>query len=462
VSVWLGGNEIPVYAEPLGVYPDGTARSLYLQASQSLTNGAPVAGEVRLTGGFTQARRAFTDNTATFENNGTGTAWNVLGLPEGAIVPTSAAHICNCMIDGPLVPQATQPVFTGSVATDGALLSTLTTTLRARTAFPTGGATYDTGMASMHLWARTANSEYLRLALSWMSKERVAYWMTLSPPLAVPEWRIIAYSAAHWYLLTRDTVLADPWMLYKTEAVGPIGTLIAFMPRSSSVPWNSAPNNFPRPHAMILMFLTTVIATNPLGGARPGIGSPILPYTTHADAWLGRFNEAPQWNGDCWNGPAFSDAAFTIPIRTTLPFMTALMCDAIINLCRVIPSSPNTVAALNNVSTALLWLRTNYLVTSSGGTTTFPFATEAYFTPGANGGTDPAVDLNGFFPHLYAWRALRENSVADANLARTLYASLGLTPRDGQTGPFIGSQKQWDEAFHRSQTTLAYLQQSGL
>jgi hypothetical protein len=52
--------------------------------------------------------------------------------------------------------------------------------------------------------------------------------------------------------------------------------------------------------------------------------------------------------------------------------------------------------------------------------------------------------------------------VADANLARTLYASLGLTPRDGQTGPFIGSQKQWDDAFHRSQTTLAYLQQSGL
>jgi len=457
VSVFLGVAEIPVYAEGLGVYPDGTARSLYLQASQSLTNGAPVAGEVRLTGGFTLTRRSFVDNAATFVNNEVGTAWVNAGLPQGAIVPTSAAHICNCMVDGPLVPMATQPVFTGSAAVDTTLMGVGITLFQARTEFPAAAAGYDASMAMFHLWARTADAQYLRLGLSWTSRERTAYWASVG--FGLPESEVVQSCAIQWSLLTRDTVMTDTWFRETTE----VDSFVAAMPRSSSSVWASTPTNGARFASRWLLNLKTMIMTNPQGANRLGSGSPQISYIEHVDAWLGRVFTAPLWDGNFWTITSFSDPAFTIPITPAVPFQGAILCNAIINLCRTVPSSAATVTALTNVSSALLWLRTNHVVLSSAGSTTFRFASQEYFSsPGVGGGTDPSVDLNGFFPHLYAWRALRENSVADANLARLLYASLGFTPRDGSAGPFISSGKQWEETFHRSQTTLAYLHQSGL
>lgn len=68
VSVWLNGNEIPVYAEALGKWPDGSARTLYLQASQTGTQDTPLSGHVALTGGFTQARRSYVDQSARWAN----------------------------------------------------------------------------------------------------------------------------------------------------------------------------------------------------------------------------------------------------------------------------------------------------------------------------------------------------------------------------------------------------------
>ena len=73
VSVWMNGNEIPVYVEALGAWPDGSARTLYVQASQTGTQDTPISGEIRLTGGFTQPRRAFVDQSARWDNK----AWTI-------------------------------------------------------------------------------------------------------------------------------------------------------------------------------------------------------------------------------------------------------------------------------------------------------------------------------------------------------------------------------------------------
>ena len=78
------------------------------------------------------------------------------------------------------------------------------------------------------------------------------------------------------------------------------------------------------------------------------------------------------------------------------------------------------------------------------------------------GGGPGLPDLAGFHPHILAWKATKTGNVADANRARTVYATLGAVPQDGGTGPSILGNKQYEEAFWRSPLTLAYLQQSGL
>ncbi len=78
------------------------------------------------------------------------------------------------------------------------------------------------------------------------------------------------------------------------------------------------------------------------------------------------------------------------------------------------------------------------------------------------------VDLNGMLAPMFAWRAWFENSSADADEARTLYPTIGYTPQDGSTGPYISdpdpqkAQKQCDETFRLSQTTPAWLDMAGI
>jgi hypothetical protein len=68
VSVWMNGTEIPVYVEALGKWPDGSARTLYIQAEQTGTKDTEIPGEVRLSGGFSEPRRSYVDRTDRWAN----------------------------------------------------------------------------------------------------------------------------------------------------------------------------------------------------------------------------------------------------------------------------------------------------------------------------------------------------------------------------------------------------------
>lgn len=72
------------------------------------------------------------------------------------------------------------------------------------------------------------------------------------------------------------------------------------------------------------------------------------------------------------------------------------------------------------------------------------------------------VDLNGFLAPLFAWRANNNASSADADEARTIFATIGETPQDGSNGPFITAIKQWSESFNDLFCTMYYLNASGL
>ena len=450
-SVWLTGSEIPVYAECLGVWSDGSARSLYIQASQPLAYGTPVKGDVRFDIGFTQARRTFVETSGTFVN-ATGSTWVSGGLPQGGIVPTSASHLCAAVLHGPLVPQATQPVFSGSATTDFALTQMYVSTSLAQVGFPHALANYNRPTAMFHLWARTADSQYLRSALSNASAYRTGYWAPNN--FALPETQNTIDSLVQYGLLVRDTTALTTWTVLRAEDFG-----TAYTPRSSVFNWNNYDTNAGRLNSLLLGQLGAGLQIT--GKDRVSTG---LTWQQHTDAWLAKAITSPFWNGNAWTVSGFESNG-TTPKRVVYPYMCAMMCDQIIQLSRLVPTSTDLTNALNAVSTCLNWIRNNMQTVSATGTVCFNYSSAPLYDSG--GGTlagypDPAVDLNGFLAHLYAWKAWRENSAVDALMARTLFATIGFTPRDGITGPYIVNDKQWDESFHRSQLTLAYLQLAGI
>ena len=524
VSVWRLNTEIAAYVEPLGTWPDGSARTLFIQTSQTLTNGVPVVGEVRLTGGFTVARRTRVDDSATWVNNNT-TTWRSGGLPEGAIVATSAAHLCAASSFGLLVPQATQPVFSGSanvdVAFDAAYEVVIVGDPDGSSRFP---AYYDRVVAINHKYCRTANTKYLKDAIAHAARMRTVHW---APNSFNANEQYSAPKSYTWlYLMRRDTPALDA-----------IKLLAAFI---GIDPADSYHNYGGRFIGKILGFVA--------GAVKCGFTTQLDPYgtktyqdlinicitqgLTKGSNKLTQTNDAISFRKSAEDGVTDRWAH--------VGFMVGLYADAMIDLINCAPTSTQNLAAMRAQLVASLGrLNTELATTSDGGSRTYNYANVIYYygaaagtvastyvsgttininvpslagSAGANGfliiggvsrahlgttfdgsgngtltltegfptghaaatvvsfvradgGPDiNSVDLNGFFPSVFAWRATQTNNVADANEARAVYAPIGFTPRNGSNGPDIQSAfiKKFEESFYISPLALAYLQQSGL
>jgi len=569
-----GSSQTLDYAEPLGAWPDGSARTLFVQFTRSMTNGTPVSGSLtvknrsidveahRWGSGTASTLVSFgvplqqgdipsadfasyttgtrTDDSATWSNTNT-TTWYTggAGIPAGVLWPTSATHLCAASSFGPLVAQSAQPSFTGSSAADAALESTVTSTALAWDgAFPYGGASYERAIALFHLACRTADVSYLQMAVAHASRFRSAYWSGAFSGL--PEQEQAMRSWLFLYLFRRDT-----------------GALNGLKTVASAVYINGSSNVGTDFHANNPRFNTSRIKAV-AAALKCGLGSTQNNYTSGTYSQMAAAlvveglatgtTKLTQTDGRVTLEGYTNDGS--TKTRTVYPYMAGLYVDAFIELLEEMPSSTNKTNMLAQLSTSVDWLRTNMASTSSGGSKSYLYqdvniyyqavggTLTAGYTAGSTSisididtGSQPPtgwpvstfysggcvlriggvsktitgsfttnssgqatvtleaggfassyssgqaftfmrdaavgvnsdnVDLNGFLAPIFAWRSLYATSSTDADEARALLATIGYSPRDGNTGPFISAQKQWDESFHMSQTTWSYLAQSGL
>jgi hypothetical protein len=448
VSVWVGGVEVSVYAEPLGAYGDGSARVLWLQAELVLTNGSPVAAEVRLDGGFTQPRRALVDVSAVYVNTpgNQSTDWLNAGLPQGAIVPSSPAHLCRALYAPGYVPDAEAPIFAGSANTKAWMRTTFNTVARANVYFPQPGADYNGGLAYYAMWAETGDSIYLRTALSQYTKLRTEYY--IPGRWMLPEWR------NHWDEILQNTLMLRDTLSLSENLARMDGNNDFngyYLTPNVAVSLNWSLSYFgARGWAKNLMALGFALAAWPDGGDKITNGSS---HRFYAEQWLGRSLTAPLWNGTMWTSP---DANGQVS-----PWQNMMMCRAVIQLCDMLPASTLRTNALEACATCLAHIRTTYMGTSSYGRSIFRDFVSLASPAGPY--TDDLVDLSGFFAPMFAWRGWYKSSQVDLLLAAELYATCGL-PQGTGGGPFIqpGQIKQWSQTFHALQQTLYYLKLAGL
>ncbi len=472
--VITGTGEVAGYLEGLGAYPDGSFRSILLQTLPTFVANVPQTGEIRFNETFTVPRR--TKVASTWTN--TEVAFPGGGGPAALALPLSTSHLCAALSSFlPLTPQASQPVFPGSVGADAAFDSTQPVVMNAKATWPVFGADYDAVIGCLHKWARTGDVTWFKLfASDWWNTRA---WLNTAGNVEAPwgengaswqpsEPRQYYETALNAYLLLGDEGARTA--IFNTAA---LSDNYAYLSPNYNATGNWALAGSLGEFVGNTRFHSKAIAALAFFNMAysPDTVTNGVTHRVWGERWLERMLSAPFWNGSYWRNyvsdPGPGQTYGQIDIGA---YQQGLMCRNIVALCSTMPSGAARTAGLNAVSANLLWMRTNLVQTSLDGVT----PQLIYFTqpPGFASLPDEnesrnSVDLNGFFAAMFAWRAWRENSVADANLARSLYATIDNTPRDNQTGPQIGNgsggqQKQQQEAFFMSQAIHYYLKLSGL
>jgi hypothetical protein len=460
VSVWVNGTERGVFLTTRGLWPDNSARVLYGKCTLTLTNGSPLTADVRLTGGFTEPRVSDTDMSARWVTNSGGpNDWYEEGFPAGVIVPTSASHLCAASWLGPLVPEGTEPTFTGSAAVNTAFVDTIDTTPKLWNGSGVwGGAQYDRGASFVRKWMRTGNAYYLQLAMSTLARINGNYWQANGASLSEPYLELEGYSIL--YLLRNDDTPWTTWIRPKAEGDGGSGDFDANDP--AATPTYSNPGiKHPREVSGYLKRLWFGIVC--------GYGDRVVSGETwkqNADLWLGRMGVSTFFDtGRTWVLNEFESDG-TTPKKVVFVYQAGIMAHCILRLSEVLPASANVTAALGLIDSTCDWLWT-----TSGLRYTSPLAFDyssgrLYYsngsetsTVGTGGYGYPQIDLNGFLAQMFASKGLRNNNATDIQRAKDIYATIGFTPRNGGSGPYLEGQKQWDEAFWCSQTVPAYIAQ---
>jgi hypothetical protein len=556
-----GSPQTLSYTEPLGVWPDGSARTLFVQFTRSMTNGTPVSGTLTVTnrsiavdahrwgsgtastlvsfavplqsGDLPSANFAafttgtWTDDSATWSNANAAT-WFTGGdgIPEGVLSPTSASHLCSASSFGVIVPQATQPVFTGSAAVDTALTNTYTTTALAWDGTLYGPASYNRTIALYQLYCRTADVQYLKAATAFASRMRVVYWAANFNGL--PEWQQATLSFLWLRLMRRDTGARDGLRVIASNAQLNLASFHQNLPR------------------FMTQYLRGLVAVFKLGEADTNnVYHPSTSGTYRAimtlciNVLLDKGSTKLTSTDDRLTFPFYAEDGVTVR-RGSYAYAAGMLLDAFLDVTSVLPAGTERTNVLTQISASIARLRTSFSGTSAAGHRTYNYSDTALYydarpatltagytagstsmsvnIPGSSwpaglfsagtrfavGGVDKAttanfttdgsgnatvtlesggfassysngqaitvirdgasnsdyetVDLNGFYAHLAAYRSYAEASSTDANEARALYTPIGAA----SGGPFLSQNKQWDESFHRSQMTLAYLQLSGL
>lgn len=385
-----GSSQALSYSEPLGLYPDGSARTLFVQFTRTLTNGSPDSGTLTVPGRriAVNAHRfasgtgstlvsfgvplqqgdipsasiascttgTYTDDSATWVNNNT-TTWEQGGLPAGVLWPTSAAHLCASVLTSKLVPIATQPSFTQYSLTptdvDSAFTSTFASVYQAWDGTTgDGSATYERGAAAYDYACITGNIAYLKTAIAFIARERTRWWVPVSWALNETVQEI--YMVELMYLLRRDTVALTNLGLRASQRIG----------QWTSTDWTTENVDTPRNLALNLRLATAVL--------RCGLGPQYWYFDTSKTYSQIVADMLPLTYS---NSTLFeSSGRIKFKLRTRLnaattasyAYMSGLYMLSALDLCDELPASADKTALRAKISAGTQWLKTNMSGTTTG------------------------------------------------------------------------------------------------
>ncbi len=440
VAVHMNGTELRVALREDGYHPDGSVAVLGIQSRQNLTG--PVTGTVTLDTTPTAARLEWTE-PAWLVNTGEGTTWQQQGMPAGVIVPSDPDYLCAALrMIGPLVSQAKHPVIAGCAAVDAARERAYQSIVLTEIGYPNAGAGYNDELSLLAEWAMTGSTRTLRTACSAYTKMRTAYLIPGSWQL--PEWQ------NQWDVITAMELLLSDREAIEANRVRMVENqhfLSQYYDRFGG--W-SLTEFGARWKAKDLGALNSALTT--LGPAYVSDGRTVAEY---AALWLDRALQAPFWDGSVWTNAAD---------RNFAPWQQAMMVRQIVRLCEQLPASPLTARALAACVASARYLAAHCVCASEAGTVQMFY----YVTPGKwvmpaplpNGAYTQGrnnVDLNGFLAVMLTWAGVHAGDAALTALGLRFYASVGLTPADGSTGPWLARPKQCAESFHALYQVPAYV-----
>jgi uncharacterized protein YjdB len=154
------------------------------------------------------------------------------------------------------------------------------------------------------------------------------------------------------------------------------------------------------------------------------------------------------WRNGAWvyKHPDFPTGA-GCSVEYVSHFMVAMILDALITYHDRVEPDPRIPAA---VQRSLDYLLTQWVVDSGS-----PSIKYYNVHLSGSGGPDPAVDLNGFYVHVFAWAAKQSGQQKYATAARDLFATLSKWP-DGKQGPWLTGDKQFNETYQKAWQLAAY------
>jgi hypothetical protein len=282
---------------------------------------------------------------------------------------------------------------------------------------------YDRSLHHMVWWLRGAPVEVARRGMAYAFGNRYYYYERNNWGIAGPRmWNIEGMALHYW--LTGDPVSREPAQRFGTRAWGS-------MPKMSYCNYEGEPRWTARS-------LQSIVWAHRLGWTDADWADRSRQYVNSLLSAETYVTDPSSYKYGAWDflHPDYPTGA-RCSVKYVSNFMNAMILDAMVSYVEhVNPSDRSRVAT--TVARTLAYFRNSQWVVSSGSPSIQYYDVHLE----GSGGPDPAVDLNGFYIHMFKWSGRH----ADAG---DLFDTLSKWP-DGSQGPWLTGGKQFNEAYWKS------------
>jgi uncharacterized protein YjdB len=462
IAVMVGAAEVPAYVEALhGRHRDGSVVSVLVQFDAD-PEKQPTA-ELRLGSAPRQPRllKAPVD----FRPGAAMSDVRSHGYPRAVAVPPVEHMVAAFRLFGPAVSVADARAMGGAFAAfeaDFALWSdrkfdALQDHISSGSSRDRilGADYYDRGYHHMAWFARSGDPEYLRRGAVYTFNHRYHYFESNKYAIAEFRWVLDGLAAHYWLTGDEESRVAvnqfarraygnngDSWNWtrmrmcnYKGEA-RPVARALSAMAWAGRLGWSDVDWG----HA-VRGYVDLVLA-----GGRNGNQWATDPNDYRNGAWIYTHPDFPTGAG--------------CSVEYVANFMNAMMMDALIMVYDHVHPDPRIPGV---VKRNLDYLRHTQWRGPEGNRLQI---TNGEPTPSFNyydvrlegsGGPSRAVDLNGFYVHVFGWYGYHFGGAEYTHMANEAFATLSRNPKDGRSGPWLTGDKQFNETYQKAWQHLGYL-----
>jgi hypothetical protein len=457
VVVSVGGIEVPAHVEPLhGRHRDGSVISLLVQFDAD-PSSQRTAG---LRFGAAPSKPRLAKQPIDFRP-GADIRTNVerRGYPAAVAVPPVEHMVAAFQLFGPTVSvadtRAAGAVFT-AFEDDFALWSDrkfddLQGQLNAGNPHDRiiGVNYYDRGYHHFAWYARSGDPEYLRRGGVYTFNNRFHYFERHN--YAISEFRWILDGLAAHYWLTGDEESRNGVNQFARRAYGNNGDS-----------WNwtrMRPCNYKGEGRPVARALTAMAWASRLGWSDADWGDAARSYADliiNSEQWA----REPDHRHGAWvyTHPDFPTGA-GCSVEYVANFMNAMMLDALITVYDHVypdPRIPGVVQRTLDYLRGSQWRgREGNGLQIEGGEGSPSFNYYDVELRGS-GGPSRAVDLNGFYVHIFGWYGHHFGGAEYTHIANEAFATLSRNPKDGRSAPWLTGDKQFNETYQKAWQHVGY------